>query len=70
MTAKAAKKYLPNNEAADHLGLGHQTLPKMRLRGDGPPFLKFGRRVMYAIEDLDEWARSRRRRSTSERAGA
>jgi hypothetical protein len=69
MTETAGKKYVPNNAAADHLGLGHQPSRRLRLKGDGPPFLKFGRRVMSAIEDLDEWARSRRRRSTSEHAG-
>jgi hypothetical protein len=40
----------------------------MRLRGDGPPYLKAGRRiVIYDLQDLEEWLGSRRRRSTSER---
>jgi excisionase family DNA binding protein len=61
-----AKRYLTNNEAAQYLGLGRQTLPKLRLLGSGPIFRKFGRAVRYAIEDLDAWAREHRRRSTSD----
>jgi predicted DNA-binding transcriptional regulator AlpA len=55
-------------QAADYLGLSTSTLAKMRLRGDGPPYLKAGRRiVIYDLRDLEEWLGSRRRRSTSER---
>ncbi len=66
MTAAAPKRYLTNDEAARYLGLGRQTLPKLRLRGSGPVFRKFGRAVRYAIEDLDAWAQDRCRRSTSD----
>lgn len=52
--------------AAKHLGLSVSFLAKSRLRGDGAPYVKLGRRVLYAIEDLDAWTRSRRRNSTSE----
>lgn len=52
--------------AARHLGLSVSFLAKSRLRGDGAPYVKLGRRVLYAIEDLDAWTRSRRRNSTSE----
>jgi predicted DNA-binding transcriptional regulator AlpA len=54
-------------ETADYLGLSTSTLAKMRLRGDGPPYLKAGRRiVLYDLHDLEEWLGARRRRSTSE----
>jgi excisionase family DNA binding protein len=66
MNATPAKRYFTNNEAAMYLGLGRQTLPKFRLTGGGPPFLKIGRSVRYALEDLDAWAKGHRRRSTSE----
>ena len=59
-------KYLNTREAAAHLGLSTRTLDRYRVSGDGPVFLKFGGRVRYLREDLDEWARSRRRRSTSD----
>ncbi len=52
--------------AAELLGMSRRTLEKWRGEGNGPPFLKLGRRVLYATADLEAWVRSRRRRSTSE----
>jgi predicted DNA-binding transcriptional regulator AlpA len=52
-------------EAARYLGLSPSTLAKMRLRGDGPVFLKLNRAVAYDSRDLDEWLAHRRRASTS-----
>jgi len=70
MNATTQKRFVTNDEAARYLGLGRQTLPKLRLRGSGPIFRKFGRSVRYAIEDLDAWAAEHSRRSTSEGSGA
>src|SRR5215469_12619556 len=54
-------------DAAAYLGIGASTLTKLRLTGGGPIFLKITRRrVVYDIRDLDQWADSRRRRSTSD----
>jgi len=54
-------------EAAGYLGLSTSTLAKMRLRGDGPPYLKAGRRiVIYDARDLEAWLNTRRRQSTSD----
>ncbi|MDB5711996.1 MAG: transcriptional regulator [Sphingomonas bacterium] len=39
-----------------------------RVVGGGPVFRKFGRRVMYAFEDLQHWAGLRRCDSTSDPA--
>ena len=61
-----ATPYLNTRQAADHLGLSTRTLDRFRVSGDGPVFLKFGGRVRYLIEDLDAWARTRRRKSTSD----
>ncbi len=52
--------------AAELIGMSKRTLEKWRSEGNGPPFLKLGRRVLYSVADLEEWLRSRRRRSTSE----
>ena len=38
----------------------------MRIEGGGPPYYKLGSSVRYLREDLDEWARSRRRLNTSD----
>ncbi len=47
-------------------GLSVSTLAKMRLSGDGPPYAKLGRRVVYRPEDIDAWIAQNRYRSTSE----
>jgi hypothetical protein len=58
---------LTTHEASAHLKIAASTLCKMRLSGEGPPFLKLGpRRVVYDLADLEFWASSRRRRSTSD----
>lgn len=54
-----APRYLTNDEAAAHLRLSPRTLEKLRVIGGGPRFHKFGRRVMYALSDLDAWADAR-----------
>ena len=41
--------------AAAELSLAPITLAKMRIVGDGPRYLKFGRAVRYRISDLHEW---------------
>lgn len=51
---------------AKRLGLSTSTLAKMRLSGDGPAYVKLGRRVVYRPEDLDAWIAANRFRSTSE----
>jgi len=43
----------------------------MRLRGDGPSYLKAGRRiVIYDARDLEAWLDTRRRQSTSDPGSA
>lgn len=49
-------RYLTNSEAAAFLRLSPRTLEKLRVLGGGPRFRKFGRRVLYAIADLEAWA--------------
>ena len=53
-------------EAAAYLKSSTSTLAKKRLKGNGPTYTKFGRLVLYAKRDLDEFLTSRRRSSTSE----
>lgn len=52
-------RYLTNNEAAAFLRLSPRTLEKQRVIGGGPRFRKFGRRVLYALSDLEAWADAR-----------
>jgi predicted DNA-binding transcriptional regulator AlpA len=53
--------------AAQYLGLSPSTLEKMRIQGTGPRFTRLGTRAVgYLVEDLDAFAESGRRRSTSD----
>ena len=66
MAAAQPQRYLTNDEAADYLRLSPRTLEKQRVIGGGPKFRKFGRRVMYAVADLDTWAGDRSYETTSD----
>jgi len=41
-------------------------MKNQRVTGGGPRFRKFGRRVMYAISDLEAWADARSFEMTSD----
>ena len=58
-------RFFDTREAARYLSLGKSTLAKHRCYGTGPVYQKFGRRVLYRAEDLDAWAATKRRMSTS-----
>jgi hypothetical protein len=45
--------------AADELGLSPRTLEGWRRRGEGPPYLKIGRRVKYRPEDIEAYKAAR-----------
>lgn len=64
--ASQPPRYLTNDEAAAYLRLSPRTLEKQRVIGGGPRFRKFGRRVMYAVADLDAWADTRSFEATSD----
>lgn len=64
--APAHRLFLNNDEAAQFLNLSPRTLEKQRVIGGGPRFRKFGRRVLYAVSDLEMWANSRTFESTSD----
>jgi len=52
--------------AAKFVGLSESTLAKLRLNGNGPTYLKLGRRVVYRPSDLEQWLESRTARDTSD----
>jgi hypothetical protein len=64
-TSKPLRRLLRRSEAANYLlhtwavtcAVG--TLAKLAVIGGGPRFSKAGKWPVYAIEDLDEWARSK-----------
>jgi DNA helicase HerA-like ATPase len=66
VVADDKKRLLIARDAALYIGLAQQTLAKMRVTGDSPPFYKVGRQVLYDKADLEAWLCVRRRRSTSD----
>ena len=52
-------RFVRTPDAARLLDLSPRTLEKQRVIGGGPRFHKFGRRVMYALADLESWAGER-----------
>jgi hypothetical protein len=60
-----ASPWLNTERAAQYIGYGVPTLERYRLSGAGPVYSRVGRRVLYHVDDLDEWMRLGRRRSTS-----
>ena len=57
---------LTEKEVAEHLGLKPKTLARWRWKGQGPRFRKFGRKVRYSRDDLEEYIAGSARRSTSD----
>lgn len=57
---------LTPGEAAQRLRLSTSWLAKARMRGDGPPYYKFGRAVRYSATGISNWLKSHQRFSTSE----
>jgi predicted DNA-binding transcriptional regulator AlpA len=65
MAARDIDCPLRSSDAAAYVGMSASTLAKMRMRGDGPPYIKSGRRiVVYLKHDLDVWLSRQRRRCT------
>ncbi len=55
------------DEAAARVKVSKHTLNRWRITGEGPPFIKYGPRlVRHAQETLDAWAEARQCGSTSE----
>jgi hypothetical protein len=67
-TANNVRKMLHTDPAAQYCGSSASTFEKLRLTGGGPLYCKIGRRVVYAVADLDAWLLANQRRSTSDNA--
>ena len=53
-------------DVADFLGCSESWLNKVRWKGDGPHYVKMGRKVMYRIDDVQAWLGEHRYKSTVE----
>ena len=54
---------LTPDETAKLLKLSLSWLAKARMRGDGPPYMRFGRSVRYSEAGLVQWMRDQQRLS-------
>lgn len=59
--------FMTTKQAGAFLCLSPRTLEKHRVYGSGPKYRKLGGRVVYAVEDLQDWADLGARLSTSEK---
>ena len=63
----ALEGLLTPKEAAQFFASANRGLAKARMRGDGPPYMMFGRSIRYGEGALVRWTKSCVRQSTSER---
>jgi hypothetical protein len=49
---------LTSKEAAELLRTKVGTLANKRVKGEGPPFVKFGSKVLYEVEALTAWLKA------------
>lgn len=54
-TATIPKVWLNTDETATYCGISRDHLGKLRERGTGPNYRKFGKSVIYNIAELDEF---------------
>ncbi len=47
------RKFLTTPEAAAYLRVKKETMEAWRIRGGGPRFRRAGRRILYALEDIE-----------------
>jgi hypothetical protein len=60
--------YTDERQTAEELGLCLRTLRKWRARGEGPPYVKIGKKVHYPDDPRTAWLKSRVVQPVRERA--
>ncbi len=63
------ENFVSQRQAADHLDISVRTLERWRVEppeGGGPKYYKLGKRVVFRLSDLSNWAEKRAFGSTSE----
>jgi len=51
----AAQEFIDTKAAARILGMSADWLAHARIRGEGPPFVRFGGSIRYSVNKLREW---------------
>ncbi len=63
---EAESPYLSVVQAATYLGLKRQTMDIYRWAGGGPKYRKHGGRVLYKLDELDQWSDERAYQNTGQ----
>ena len=58
-------RHLNQVELAERWGFSPRTLENWRCRGEGPPFLKIGGKVIYSLEDVEAYEQEQKRKKTA-----
>ncbi len=61
-TAPLGKRYYRTPEIAAYCGLSQVFFVTARIHGDGPPFRKIGRAVLYDVHEVEAWLETKRTR--------
>jgi hypothetical protein len=69
-TANVLEGYLSEAEMAHQRGKGLRTLRLERQRGDGPPYTRDGRDVLYPIDGFRAWLKAGERQAVRGRSVA
>lgn len=60
------RTHLTSQELAERLRMSPGTLQNWRVRGFGPRYIKFGKRVFYPISIVEEWENSFLKENTAQ----
>ena len=66
MSERQIWEYERTRQTAERINCSESYLNKLRMTGDGPPFLKIGKSVRYYWPDVQKWLDARVRQSTSQ----
>lgn len=51
-------------DVAEYIGVSMGQLANLRWRGNGPPFVKFGKSIRYRWSEVDDWLEINTRQQT------
>jgi predicted site-specific integrase-resolvase len=58
-------RHLNQIELAARWNISHRTLERWRWSGEGPRYIKIGGRVVYRLEDVEDYEKEQLRASTA-----
>jgi hypothetical protein len=61
-----SRRWATTKQVAEHTRQSDSKYEKMRVTGEGPPFYKAGKTVLYDLNEVDDWIAAQRHESTSD----